>query len=1114
MQRGVLLFLNLFSWIGYYYYGEITVRMTIIEEIRNNPEEGAKRLERECKPGLLALARRLCVDSGDAEELVNRTIAEAVANIDSLLSQSALFGWMCQILVGCHQKDTRRKSHGEIIYPGIVPDVADEDAQEEIYRNLDHSLLREAIARLPEEDREILLLHYFLDIPIAKMAKVLAIPAGTVKSRLHYARKALAAKMGAKVAEAAKKPGIKAVLLALLLCGLTALGAVTGLSIVRSLSSPSAAVEQQADKGKDSGQATSDKQQAETYDLQLSTSSNLPQSPSGVAGSPQRQAEASNLSTFQPFNFSTDNSQGETMNISKKFTRAAMLAAATVATSAAIPATGDTITYDGTAQTISADTHYEVLVVSAATTLTIAQGATLTVDELIGNAVLTKAGAGTLAVKNFSANSKITASAGTVRFAAGGPTDTTVFDDANTFFHVDASASASMTTAGTQDGNTLVSQLADIRGAGHPTASPVGGTGTQFNKPWIDAGALNGLDVLDFGSYYRSGTTEDGYGAALCWSEASSTIQEVLIVQADAHDCRIQFLLGCKWPENNSGRTYDYHRGSAGALFNATYSSANIRGGSIYMDGLSATAATVPSEGFHVFRLVQSGATKASAFADDRETQCRGGIRLAEAIVLTANLDAVSSRRLEMRLQQKWLPDNRSIANLSISSGATLTVDEGVKIIAKGGTLNPSAIVTGAGEAQYEVSAYQYSHPAKSVAKIGSAAVNLRASAARRVRVDEGTLSIVTAAAKLTPALHLDPTHTGTISLNGGKVQYWKDLLTLNSSSEKMARQYTATQMPLLRENAQNGLAVVDFCEIYRTGRWPSANTPMNMALSAELTTVRDAFLVVADTDDARSAVSNESLLPQFLLGHSSAYDFHRTASGQFGILNLSYGCGTSASTTLAIDGASAARNAALPEGFHLVRISPASDAKVNQLCKERSGNAYGGLKYGEILLYTGAKLSDAEAADVTDYLLNKWGLPNADHTGVAYESLEIAEGATLGLPPYSSTAALSGAGTVNGDLKLADGFSLKVSTGAPLSVSGALTLPANGTVEISGDVLSYEDNDVVTLLSAGSVSAASPLNYAIVGDFATTKRTVKLFADESGLKARIVKHPFVVVVR
>ena len=320
--------------------------------------------------------------------------------------------------------------------------------------------------------------------------------------------------------------------------------------------------------------------------------------------------------------------------------------------------------------------------------------------------------------------------------------------------------------------------------------------------------------------------------------------------------------------------------------------------------------------------------------------------------------------------------------------------------------------------------------------------------------------------------------------------------------------------MPILRENVQNGLSVIDFCEIYRSGRWPSANTPMNMALSSELTTVRDVFLVVADTDDARSAVSNESLLPQFLLGHSSAYDFHRAGSGQFGILNLSYGCGANASTTLALDGATAARNAALPEGFHLVRISPAANAKVNQLCKERSGNAYGGLKFGEILLYTGAKLSDAEAADVTDYLLNKWGLPNADGTGVAYEDLEVAAGATLALPPHSSTAALSGAGTVSGDLALVNGFSLKVSSNAPLAVTGKLTLPASGTVEISGDVLSYANDSVVTLVSAGSVSGGQSAHYTVAGDFATTRRKVQVFADAEGLKARVTHCGFVIFVR
>ena len=314
-------------------------------------------------------------------------------------------------------------------------------------------------------------------------------------------------------------------------------------------------------------------------------------------------------------------------------------------------AKAEIVTYDGTAVTVDADAHFEVLVVSAATTVTIGQGVTLTVDELVGNAALVKAGSGTLTVKSFSANSQISASAGTVRFTAGGPTDTSAFDGAGTFLHVDASSALSLTTSGaTADGKALVSQWADVRGTGHPTSAPVGGTGTTFNKPWIESAALNGRDVLDFGTYYRSGIADDGYGAALCWSDGSSAIREVFLVQADAHGSRSQFLLGCKWPENSSARTYDYHRGSSGALFNGTYSSANIRNGSIYVDGTATDAAYVPSDGFHVFRLVQSGATKASAFADDRETLGRGGIRLAEAVVLTANLDAVSSRRLEMRL--------------------------------------------------------------------------------------------------------------------------------------------------------------------------------------------------------------------------------------------------------------------------------------------------------------------------------------------------------------------------------------------------------------------------------------------------------------------------------
>ena len=74
---------------------------------------------------------------------------------------------------------------------------------------------------------------------------------GTVLSRLHYARKALAAKLGA----AAKKPGGKALLVALSLAALTAAGAATSLAVVRLLSPAPAAQEQQAYDSKRIGYA-------------------------------------------------------------------------------------------------------------------------------------------------------------------------------------------------------------------------------------------------------------------------------------------------------------------------------------------------------------------------------------------------------------------------------------------------------------------------------------------------------------------------------------------------------------------------------------------------------------------------------------------------------------------------------------------------------------------------------------------------------------------------------------------------------------------------------------------------------------------------------------------
>ena len=52
--------------------------------------------------------------------------------------------------------------------------------------------LQDLVQRLPVRLREVVLLHYYADLPIEQVAAAVHRPVGTVKRRLHEARAALA----------------------------------------------------------------------------------------------------------------------------------------------------------------------------------------------------------------------------------------------------------------------------------------------------------------------------------------------------------------------------------------------------------------------------------------------------------------------------------------------------------------------------------------------------------------------------------------------------------------------------------------------------------------------------------------------------------------------------------------------------------------------------------------------------------------------------------------------------------------------------------------------------------------------------------------------------------
>ena len=187
--------------------------MSLVEEIRNDPDKGAKRLDAEFRVGLTTLALRFCNDAAGAEDLVNRTFMEVCRSIDRYAEQSAFFAWMSKIMANIYANDIRRKSRqNEVLDGGRHETEPDPDAEAAIYRCVDAAILRDAIDTLPPDDRKAVVMHYFLDIPVREAARILSVPTGTFAWRLHNARMLLAVKLGALV----KKPGVKSVLLAIL----------------------------------------------------------------------------------------------------------------------------------------------------------------------------------------------------------------------------------------------------------------------------------------------------------------------------------------------------------------------------------------------------------------------------------------------------------------------------------------------------------------------------------------------------------------------------------------------------------------------------------------------------------------------------------------------------------------------------------------------------------------------------------------------------------------------------------------------------------------------------------------------------------------------------------
>ena len=173
--------------------------MELYEEIIADREVGARRLVDEYRSRLMAMAMGLTKSSHEAEDLVFRTFERVILKIDDYKPTGSFYYWMCAILVNFHRMDIRKAAvRPQFTGDGKIPEVAapqTHDISDELDFESTTEAVRQAVRELPENFREVVVLKYFDEMSNEDIAMVTGLNVGTVKSRLHYAKEALYAKL-------------------------------------------------------------------------------------------------------------------------------------------------------------------------------------------------------------------------------------------------------------------------------------------------------------------------------------------------------------------------------------------------------------------------------------------------------------------------------------------------------------------------------------------------------------------------------------------------------------------------------------------------------------------------------------------------------------------------------------------------------------------------------------------------------------------------------------------------------------------------------------------------------------------------------------------------------
>ena len=145
---------------------------------------------------LLRVARRLSANAGTAEDLVQETLLRGWRSFDQFQPGTNARAWLFRILFNVFYAQGRKTRSAPLTVSLESPHSGCEVAERSQFSFLDAAEVNRALEELSPEHRSVILLAVVEGFTCREIAEILALPVGTVMSRLSRARQALRDKLG------------------------------------------------------------------------------------------------------------------------------------------------------------------------------------------------------------------------------------------------------------------------------------------------------------------------------------------------------------------------------------------------------------------------------------------------------------------------------------------------------------------------------------------------------------------------------------------------------------------------------------------------------------------------------------------------------------------------------------------------------------------------------------------------------------------------------------------------------------------------------------------------------------------------------------------------------